>query len=161
MKIAICHKELKGSFSERWIRYCKANDVPYKLVDPYSYDIMQKLEDCDAFMWHFSNYDYRDALFAKQLLISLQTIGKKVFPNIHTNWHFDDKIGEMYLLQAVGAPLVPSYVFYSKHAAYQWVNKTSFPKVFKLRGGSGSSNVKLVKNLYTVTKKILTFALIM
>ena len=154
MKIAICQKDSKGSFSERWIRYCEENKIPYKLVDAYRYDVVQQLSDCDAFMWPFSNYNYRDALFAKQLLISLQAAGKKVFPDFNTNWHFDDKIGEMYLLQAVGAPLVPSYVFYTKQAAYQWVNETSFPKVFKLRGGSGSSNVKLVKNKIQARKYI-------
>ena len=27
-----------------------------------------------------------------------------------------------------------------------WINKTTFPKVFKLKGGAGSSNVQLVRN---------------
>lgn len=146
MKIAICHKEAKGYFSERWIKYCQKNSIDYKLVNAYDTNIIEQLEDCDAFMWHFSNYDYRDALFAKQLIASLQVSGKKVFPDINTSWHFDDKVGEMYMLQAIDAPIVPSYVFYSKKDAYQWVENTSFPKVFKLRGGSGSSNVKLAKS---------------
>lgn len=146
MKIAIYHKDTIGFFSERWIRYCEKNGILYKLVNPYSSSIIDDVNDCDAFMWHFSNYDYRDALFAKQLLTSLQVSGKKVFPDINTCWHFDDKVGEMYLLQAFDAPLVPSYVFYSKADALKWAENTSFPKVFKLRGGSGSSNVKLAKN---------------
>lgn len=147
MKIAICHTHSKGFFSERWINYCEKNNIQYKLVDAYDTDIMQQLEDCDAFMWHFSNYNYKDALFAKQLIFSLQLAGKRVFPDIKTCWHFDDKVGEMYMLQSIKAPLVPSYVFYTKESARQWLKNTSFPKVFKLRGGSGSSNVKLVKNL--------------
>ena len=146
MKVAIYKKDAKGYFSERWIKYCENNGIQYKLINPYSSSIVEDVNDCDAFMWHFSNYDYRDALFAKQLLTSLQTSGKRVFPDINTNWHFDDKVGEMYLLQAIKAPLVPSYVFYTKEDAFKWVEETSFPKVFKLRGGSGSSNVKLAKS---------------
>lgn len=146
MKIAICHTNSKGFFSERWIRYCDNNNIPYKLVNAYDSDIISQVSDCDAFMWHFSNYNYRDALFAKQLLISLQSAGKKVFPDLNTCWHFDDKVGEMYLLKAIGAPIVPSYVFYSKADANRWIEAATFPKVFKLRGGSGSSNVKLAKN---------------
>ena len=114
MKIAIHHRDSLGFFSARWIEYCKRNNIEYKLVNAYDNSIMQQLKDCDAFMWHFSNYDYRDALFAKQLLISLQTSGKKVFPDTRTCWHFDDKVGEMYLLQSIKAPVVPSYVFYLK-----------------------------------------------
>lgn len=144
-KIAIQDRNHKGFFSHRWIKYCQLNNIPYKVVDVYRNDIIEQLQDCEILMWHHSNYDYRDALFANKLIFALQQAGKKVFPNFNTTWHFDDKIGEMYLLQAVNAPIVPSYVFYSKEEAINWINSTSFPKVFKLRGGSGSSNVKLIK----------------
>src|SRR5699024_4996308 len=74
-----------------------------------------------------------------------QVAGKKTFPDFHTVWHFDDKVGQKYLLEAVGAPLVPSYVFYDKHEAFQWIEDIQFPKVFKLRRGAGSSHVRLVE----------------
>ena len=143
MKIAIHHTP--GFFSEQWIQYCKQNNIPYKLVNAYDTDIIRQVEDCDAFMWPHTQSDYRDTLFAKQLLYSLQIAGKKVFPDFNTTWHFDDKVGQKYLLEAVGAPLVPSYVFYSKREALAWAKQTSFPKVFKLRGGAGATNVWLVK----------------
>ena len=92
MRIAIHHRQ--GSFSERWINYCNSNNISYKLVNAYDSDIIQQVEDCDAFMWHFHHADYRDNLFAKQLLFSLQQAGKKIFPDINTAWHFDDKIGK-------------------------------------------------------------------
>lgn len=142
MKIAIQHKE--GTFSDRWIEYCQKEKIPYKIVNAYDSDIVSQVkEDCDAFMWHHHHGDYRDALFAKQLIYSLESSGIKCFPDFHTTWHFDDKVGQKYLLESIGAPLVPSYVFYTKQEAYDWINKTDFPKVFKLRGGAGASNVKL------------------
>lgn len=152
MKIAIHHKP--HSFSERWIEYCKEKGIPYKIVNAYDSDIVKQVEDCDAFMWHHHHADYRDALFAKQLLYSLETGGKKVFPDFHTGWHFDDKVGQKYLLEAIGAPLVPSYVFYTKQEALDWVDKTSFPKVFKLRGGAGAANVRLVHSKSEAKKLI-------
>lgn len=145
MKIAI-HSRL-DSFSDRWIAFCNSRGVEYKIVNAYSSDIVQQVSDCDAFMWHHSHGDYRDALFAKQLLFSLETAGIIVFPDFYTGWFFDDKVGEKYLLESIGAPIVPSYVFYSKQDALQWVRNTSFPKVFKLRGGAGSANVKLVHSV--------------
>lgn len=143
MKIAIHHAP--GSFSDRWISYCKEKGIPYKIVNAYDTDIVEQVKDCDAFMWHHNHTNYKDALFAKQLLYSLQIAGKKVFPDFNTTWHFDDKVGQKYLLEAIGAPLVPSYVFYTLKEALDWVNQTSFPKVFKLRGGAGSANVRLVR----------------
>ena len=141
MKIAIHHNS--GGFSGRWIEYCKNNNIDYKLVDAYNTNIIEQVKDCDAFMWHHNHADYRDVLFAKQLLFSLETAGIKCFPDYHTTWHFDDKVGQKYLLEAIGAPIVPSYVFYTKKEALDWIAKTEFPKVFKLRGGAGASNVKL------------------
>ncbi len=145
MKIAIHDSKREHFFSERWIKYCINNNIPYKIVEAYENDIINQVSDCDIFMWHHSNYDYRDALFAKQLLYSLQTAGLKIFPDFYTTWHFDDKVGQKYLLESISAPLVPTYVFYTKKEALDWIDKTTYPKVFKLRGGSGSSNVQLVK----------------
>ena len=144
MKVAIHYNE--RSFADGWISYCKKHDILYKIVNAYDTNIISQLEDCDFFMWHHHHANYKDALFAKQLLYSLEIAGKKVFPNYHTCWHFDDKVGQKYLLESIGAPLVPSYVFYTKKEALDWINGTSFPKVFKLRGGAGSANVLLVHN---------------
>jgi glutathione synthase/RimK-type ligase-like ATP-grasp enzyme len=154
MKIAIQHKQ--GSFSERWIEYCEKNDIEYKIVDAYKSDIINQIEDCTVFMWHhYSDSDYRDYLFASQLLFSLEMKGMKVFPNFNTTWHFNDKVGQKYLLEAIGAPLVPSYVFYTRKEALEWINRTDFPKVFKLRSGAGSGNVKLARTQSQAKK--LTF----
>src|SRR4051812_29552347 len=112
MKIAIHNRP--GSFSDRWISYCRQNHVDYKLVNCYDSDIVAQLDDCEGLMWHWSQVDYKDLLFAKQLTISLEKKGLKVFPDVNTSWHFEDKVGQKYLLEAIGAPLVDSYVFYSR-----------------------------------------------
>ena len=135
---------VKGGFDKRWIAYCDANSIPYKIVDCYANDIIEQLDGCLALMWQFHQADPRDIKFAKQLLYAVQLSGKKVFPDFNTMWHFDDKVGQKYVLEAIGAPLVPSWVFYDKTSAMQWAEQTSFPKVFKLRGGAGSQNVHLV-----------------
>ncbi|MCR4965145.1 MAG: hypothetical protein K6A41_05770 [Bacteroidales bacterium] len=142
MKIAIYQH---GGFSDRWVTYCKEHHHEYKLVNVYDSDIIEQVKGCDAFMWHHTHADYRDVLFAKQLIYSLETAGIKCFPDYRTTWHFDDKVGQKYLLEAVGAPLVPSYVFYTKEEAENWISNTTFPKVFKLRGGAGAANVMLAR----------------
>jgi len=152
MKIAIHHR--KDAFSWRWIDYCKLNDIPYKIVNCYDYDIVEQLNDCSALMWHFYQASAKDVLFAKQLLYSLETAGKKVFPDYNTCWHFDDKVGQKYLLEAVDAPLVPSYVFYDRQTAMEWVGSAEFPKVFKLRRGSGSDHVRLISDRKTAKKLV-------
>ena len=152
MKIAIHHHP--GSFSERWIQYCQDHNIGYKQVNCYASDIIEQMHECDALMWHWQHADPKAVLFARPLIYSLETMGKKVFPDANTCWHFDDKVGQKYLLEAIGAPLVPSYVFYGQPEALAWIEQTAFPKVFKLRGGAGAANVFLVKTKSAAVAKV-------
>jgi glutathione synthase/RimK-type ligase-like ATP-grasp enzyme len=154
MKIAIHHRS--GSFSDRWIAYCQQKSIDYKIVNCYDSDIVEQVKDCDALMWHHHHADYKDALTAKRILFALEHAGVKVFPNFHTGWHFDDKVAQKYLLEAIDAPLVPSYVFYDKNEALDWAETTTYPKVFKLKGGAGAANVKLVRSNKEASKLINT-----
>lgn len=154
MKIGFHHR--KGSYSEHWIKYCLENNINFKVVNAYSTDIINDLQDCVIFMWHHHQGNPKDALFAKQLLFSLESEGKIVYPDFYTGWHFDDKLGQKYLLESIGAPLVPTYIFYDKQEALNWTEETNFPKVFKLRGGAGSANVRLIKSrneAFTIIKQ--------
>ncbi len=150
--IAIHHR--KGSFSERWIEYCEKNKIVYKIVNCFDNDILKILTDCEYLMWHWSHNNNQDLKFARQIIQAIENQGKKVFPNIKTCWHFDDKVAQKYLLEAINAPIVPSFVFYDKESAYAWIDNTSFPKVFKLKGGAGSMNVELVHSKNEAKSKV-------
>jgi glutathione synthase/RimK-type ligase-like ATP-grasp enzyme len=144
MNLIIHHQ--KNSFSEPWIKYCEENGIPHKVVNCFDNNIMQQIEKNDALMWHHNHANYMDIQLSKPLLFSLEQSGVKIFPNFNTNWHFDNKLAQKYLLEAIDAPLVTSYVFYTKKEALNWVEKTIYPKVFKLKGGAGAQNVKLAKD---------------
>ncbi len=115
---------------------------------------MEQIKDCDGLMWQWSHTDYRAQNFARQLIFSAEKMGLKVFPSFDTCWHYDDKVGQKYLLEAVNAPLISSFVFYEKNEALNWIINLNYPIVFKLRGGAGSSNVKLIQNKRIAKKYI-------
>ena len=111
MRIAIHPRE--GSYSERWIEYCEEKGIDYKIVNCFENDIMEQLTDCDALMWHHHHESARDIQVAKQLLFALEGSGKVVFPDFNSGWHFDDKVGQKYLLEAIGIDLAPVWIFYN------------------------------------------------
>lgn len=141
-QVAIHHRE--NSFSDRWIAYCKLHGIQYKVVNCLDSNIIEQLSSSAGLLWHWHHGDPREQLIARDVIMAAETMGVKVFPSSSTCWHFDDKIAQKYLLEAIGAPLVPTYVFYDLQEALRWIDRASFPKVFKLRKGAGSSNVKLV-----------------
>jgi glutathione synthase/RimK-type ligase-like ATP-grasp enzyme len=144
MKIAI-HKSDSG-FHPRWVEYCKKNNIPFKRVNCLDNDLILQLKDCDALMWHHSQNDPSHLIIAKPLLFSLEQAGKIVFPDFNTNWHFDDKLGQKYLLEALDLPMVKTTAFFNKEDAIKWAKLVPYPIVFKLRGGAGSFNVHLINN---------------
>ncbi|GEN67398.1 ATP-grasp domain-containing protein [Chryseobacterium rhizosphaerae] len=145
MKIAIHHR--KGSFSDRWIEYLEGRNIPYIILNAFDNNIIRQIKENNVshFMWHFDQNYFEDMLHARTLFRAISQIGVKTFPNEDAYWHFDDKVAQKYLLEALGVPLVKSDVFYHKKEADEYIESTSFPKVFKLKGGAGSINVKLIK----------------
>jgi len=141
--VAVHHRP--GSFSDRWLEYCSGHGIPSKVVDCYQSDIISQLTGAQALLWHWTHGSFQDLLMARHVIMGAEALGLKVFPNTPTCWHFDDKVAQKYLLEAVGAPLVPTHVFYTLEDALAWVRSTTYPKVFKLRRGAGSSNVRLVR----------------
>lgn len=127
--------------------YCLRNNIAHKIVRGDASSIVPELADCRAFLWHWLHYDYTAALFARQLTYSLEQGGVLVFPSTATAWHYDDKVGQKYLLESIGAPLAPAFVAYTREEAEAWAKATTYPKVFKLRSGAGSENVRLVTSL--------------
>lgn len=135
-----------SGFHPRWAAYCERNDIPYRLVNCYDTDIIQQLEGCKALMWHHGQSNPHDILIARQILSAVEHAGLKVFPDFRTAWHFDDKVAQKYLFEALDIPAVPAHVFVERNKAMEWIENTDFPKVFKLRRGAGSAGVRLVRN---------------
>jgi glutathione synthase/RimK-type ligase-like ATP-grasp enzyme len=136
-----------GSFSDYWIEWCRNSGVPFKIVNAYATNLLAQIKNCHGLMWHWHQDLHADQLFARQLALALRYSGLKLFPNVETAWHFDDKLAQKYLFEAAGIAHVPTYVFYSRDAALAWLSSAQFPLVFKLRNGAGSMNVQLVKEM--------------
>lgn len=149
--VAICNSLLSQhrnvmSKIPGWIEWLKEHNIPYEYVDCYSHDIISKLPKYSALLWHYQNFVNADLMEAQHILDIAAKMGLKVFPDHNTGWHFDDKIAEMYALQAAGAPIPNSWVFYEPDKCINWLQHGAhYPLVAKLRRGSGANNVKLLK----------------
>jgi glutathione synthase/RimK-type ligase-like ATP-grasp enzyme len=133
-------------FTPRWIEYCTINKVPFILVNCYETNIIETLKNCSGLMWHWNYDNYRDSLFACQLLLTVKELGLEIFPDFWTTLLFDDKVGQKYLFEFLDIPAPKTHVFYDKKDALEWSRNTEYPVVFKLRSGASGQNVRLVKS---------------
>jgi glutathione synthase/RimK-type ligase-like ATP-grasp enzyme len=138
--------ETPESYSDRWIEYCSTNKLPYRIIDCFASDIITQCADIQAILWHWTLNSSIEKKIARSIITSLETMGIVVYPSVVTCWHYDDKVAQKYLLEAIGAPVIPTFIFYNIAAAKHWAKNVEYPLVFKLRAGAGSSNVKLIRS---------------
>jgi len=143
-----------GGWAASWIEYCRDNDIPHKVVCCYDSNILEQIRDCSGLMWHFSHSRPQDLLLARNVLNAAELMGLKVFPNFYTNWHFDDKLSQKYLFEALELPAAPSWAFFERDKALEFAKNCELPIVAKLRRGAGSYNVRLMKKRGQLKKYI-------
>ncbi len=80
---------------------------------------------------------------ARNGLNGAELMSMKGYPNFSTNWHFDDKLSQKYLSEALQLPMAPSWAFFERNQALEFANTCALPVVTKLRRGAGSYNVRL------------------
>lgn len=136
-----------GNWEPFWCECLKEKGIEFEALDILKIDPIKELTRFDVLLWHFGQYNYADMLEARAIMRMAKKMGLYVFPTEEDCWHFDDKVAEMYALQAVDAPIPESRVFYDYDTVNKWIEEGQiFPKVAKLRTGSGSHNVKLIKS---------------
>lgn len=144
IRIGIHSRE--NSFSERWIAYCINNNVPYKTINCHSLNVIEEIknENITHVLWHLNHASNKEQVIAPYLLNCLEEMGIGVFPNYATRQHFNDKIAQYTKMIAINAPMIPTYVYFDKNEAKNALKSVDFPIVSKLKGGAGSTSVKLI-----------------
>jgi glutathione synthase/RimK-type ligase-like ATP-grasp enzyme len=159
MLVAIHKKENEELHSTNWvnswIESCISLNISYEVIDVYKLKSIEETSKYDLILWYFDNYNHRDMTFSRSILKSIEYCDVKTFPDDKTIWFYDDKISQYYLFDAIGAPIPRSWVHYDKKSALSWAKGLiTFPVVAKLKVGSGSNNVKLLKNKSELRKYI-------
>ena len=136
----------KESFSDKWIDFFNKRDIKTKILDLTQSDALEQAKQCDGIMWRWT-HNPQDKQCAQKILFSIEHMLKiPVFPDISTSWHYDEKVVQYYLLQSINAPVPDTWIFWKSDQAFEWAKTASYPVIFKLSSGAGSSNVIKVKN---------------
>jgi len=144
MKIAVHHTPDAHaySWSRRWIPEIEKRGVDVLILDFHAPGIIEKVRGCDGAMWHWLHCVSKDKLAAPGILHAIEFgLRMPVFPNLSSRWHYNDKVAQYYLFQAINAPSIPSWVFWNYEEALDFVGQCAYPIILKLTIGAGSANV--------------------
>lgn len=129
-----------------WTRLLREAGHEVRQVDVYRADILEQLEGCHGFMWRHAHWPHMRQV-AKRLLPVLEwELGLAVYPDQNTCWHYDDKIVQAYLFEALQIPAPKTWVWFERGQALAFARSAGYPLVLKLWAGAGSRNVALVRS---------------
>ena len=141
------HAAEPDGYAGRWETALQARGAKVKRLDLLGADPLGQVAGCDGVMWHWLHYPHEVRLAALPILrVIEEQLGLPVFPDLATGWHYDDKIAQSYLLEAVGVPIPKTQVFWRKADALAWCEQANYPVVAKLAVGASSQNVRLIRD---------------
>ena len=157
-----------GIVSEKWhlhsyyIKACRELKVSYKVIDFFSHKWLENLKDSDIdFLLVRPSVQYspwKDMFDNRlQILSTSKKINIQIYPNIQALWIWESKLRTLEWLRINEIPHPKSNIFYYKEEVMEYQERNSYPVVYKSSSGSGSSGVKILKNindLKSVVKKV-------
>ena len=130
------------SSSDRWTTVLQAAGIDVRPVDLYRPDVIEQLRSVDGLMWRFGHFSLMQPIARRVLRVAEETLNLTVYPDQRTAWHYDDKIAQAMLFQALGIPTPQTWIWFRREDALADIERVPFPVVLKLYGGAGSENVR-------------------
>jgi glutathione synthase/RimK-type ligase-like ATP-grasp enzyme len=135
----------KESYSDKWSEFLRARGANVRTLDLLAPNALRQASQCAGIMWRWA-HNPRDKQSAQRILHTIEhSLGIPVYPDTRTAWHYDEKVAQFHLLQALQAPMPRTWLFWSRDEAMTWAQAAPYPVVFKLSVGAGSSNVAKVE----------------
>lgn len=140
--------------AQKLLEILKHNKIETRLLYAGDSSFWDSVRECDLVIFQWGHHDYYRQI-ARAILPVVETQLKiRCFPNLVSSWLFDDKIREYYFFKALNLPMIESWIFYDEKSAFEFVEKASFPLVFKIKSGAGSQMVTLLTNQKQAQKYI-------
>lgn len=129
------------SYAFKWVEELEKREIEVLKINLREKESLNKLAKVDGVMWHWYHLP-DDKQAAPPILNTIENVlSIPVFPNFNTRWHFDDKVAQAYIFEAIGASAVKNWVFWDLPAALNFLKDAKYPLVAKLAVGAGSTNV--------------------
>lgn len=136
-----------GEFHGKWCGFLEQEGVSVSRVNLPGRHAYEEIACCQGLMWHLPMAP--SILQAAEPVLSPAefVLGKKVFPNYATRWHFENKHAQKYLFDALGVAAPATVCLWDREEARDWIETgAQFPLVYKKARGAGSRNVSLVRS---------------
>lgn len=134
----------------------KKHHINLDLIDIWSKPEQDRLlsNHYDAFIWRAKHNPQIKNLARRYIYLFDQVVKVPTYPGWRSYWHYDDKISQYYLFQTHQIPTIPTYIFFRRDEAMEFVEHADYPLIYKCPHGAGSSNVGLLKSRHQARRYV-------
>jgi glutathione synthase/RimK-type ligase-like ATP-grasp enzyme len=133
---------------ESYINACEELGVEYVILDllknNWIEDILEAKVD-GILVRAKGNIQEQKSFFDERLSIINEDLGIPVYPSRKEIFLYENKRMYAYWLKAHNFPHAPTYIFYEKARALEFLKSAKLPLVFKTNGGASSSGVEIIR----------------
>src|SRR6218665_2889048 len=118
------------SYSDKWIEWLTSRGVTVNVLDLLADDAISQAARCDGVMWRWiHSWQFKQS--AQRILSSIEHgLSRPVYPDASTAWHYDEKVSQAFLLNALGVETPKTWVFWDNETALSWAKTAPYPVVF-------------------------------
>lgn len=119
--------------------------IQVKLYDIWKENQINELlyDSFDGFIWR-AKHNPPIKRLAKRLVYLFKIHNIPTHPTWTDYWHFDDKIAQSFLYKKNDVAVPETEIFFSRDKALDFIDRATFPLIYKCAHGAGSSNVGLL-----------------
>jgi glutathione synthase/RimK-type ligase-like ATP-grasp enzyme len=133
-------------FSEIWLRDLKRRSITCDEIDLEHIGLLNSLREYDGLLWRPELIPKHKVMARRMIPVLDRLLNGCIYPDTQTYWHYDDKVAEAFLFDAIGIPTPATWVFWSYEEAMAFLRQAKYPLMAKLAGGAQSSNVRIIRS---------------
>lgn len=135
-----------GSYFLRYRRFLDYNSMPYKIINLRKSDWLDQCKDIDILVASYASEPSRLNELQAKIGILEQYHGIMCYPSAKDLWSYEDKTRIYYLVNEYGLKHARTFISHEHEEALDFVRTAEYPLISKIKTGSCSRGVELVKN---------------
>ncbi|MDD3563782.1 MAG: hypothetical protein PHR32_08930 [Candidatus Cloacimonetes bacterium] len=135
-----------ASYYLRYKRFLDFNLIPHTIIDLKKSDWLEQCEDLDIIVVAYESEPSRLNELQAKIGILDTYHGKLCYPSAKDLWSYEDKVRIFYLVKEHGLGHADTFISHDYEEAVEYTKKANYPLVSKIKTGSCSRGVELVKD---------------
>jgi glutathione synthase/RimK-type ligase-like ATP-grasp enzyme len=145
VRVGLVRDSDMSPYYPKFERFLKTNGIPYGYYDIHGSGWLEAATEYQVIVWRPMSSPWELQEACEKIYVLEHFLKKDVYPSLHEIMLYENKLMQFFTLTLAGLPVIRSLATYDYAEALRWIQQARYPFVSKIRTGSGSQGVTLVR----------------